>query len=74
MFHTLKAFGSIIAHMLSRSPMLLIRRYVGISPPPKNMVMMKIVLNIFFPLKSSLDIGYAQRRVINTDMTLNKTE
>ena len=74
MFQTLNDPGRITAHMLSRSPKLLTRRYVGISPPPKNIVMIKIVLKIFLPLKSSRDIGYAHSSVTKTDMNANNTE
>ena len=74
MFQTLKAPGRITAHMLSRSPRLLINKYVGIRPPPKNMVIMKSVLKNPLPLKSVLDIGYAANSVTPTETTVNTTE
>ena len=74
MFQTLNDPGRITAHMLSSIPRPLIKRYVGISPPPKNIVIMKIVLKIFLPLKSSLDMGYAHKSVMKTDMKANNTE
>ena len=74
MFQTLNAPGTMMAHMVSIIPMLLINRYVGISPPPKNMVMIKITLKIPLPLKSVLDMGYAANRVMKTDSAVKLTE
>ena len=57
MFHTLNAPGSRIAQMVSSMPRFEISRYVGIRPPPKNMVMTKMTLKNSRPLKSVRDMG-----------------
>ena len=46
-----------MAQIESNNPRSLINKYVGINPPPKNIVIINIRLKIFLPLKSSLDIG-----------------
>ena len=60
--------------MLFFRPRLLINKYVGIRPPPKNMVIIKITLKNPLPLKSALDMGYAASRVTNTDTNVKTSE
>ena len=57
MFQTLNAPGIRIAQMVSSIPRLEISKYVGMRPPPKNIVMIKSVLKKPLPLKSGRDIG-----------------
>jgi len=47
---------------------------VGIIPPPKNIVIKKIILKIFLPTNSFLDSGYAANNVTKTEITVNASE
>ena len=53
---------------------LLIRIKVGISPPPKNMVIIKITLKKFLPTNSFFDMGYAASSVTSTEIKAKATE
>ena len=44
---------------------------VGIIPPPKNIVIKKIILKTFLPTNSFLDSGYAANNVTKTEITVN---
>ncbi len=54
---SVNAPGNTTAHIVSSRPKLLTTRYVGMSPPPKNMVIKNKTLKKPRPLKSFLDIG-----------------
>ena len=47
---------------------------VGIIPPPKNIVIKKIILKTFLPTNSFLDSGYAANNVTKTEITVNASE
>ena len=47
---------------------------VGIIPPPKNIVIIKITLKNLLPTNSFLDIGYAAMIVTNTEIAANAIE
>ena len=59
------AFGSTIHHIVSVSPKFLTRRYLGIIPPLKNIVSVKITMMKERNFKSFLESAYPADNVIN---------